>query len=144
VDNGEWYDIKFFIPDGRWFTRHINGGDFRVVRTGTPFHELSIASVKAENIGTNAIAKPKAQATYFHRCISMSNYPSRNLLKYRPLFQCFRTIQCLQAISQNTSGDYEVIVVDDGSPDFPCSWLAGIPRLRFVRLERNSGFSIRV
>jgi O-antigen biosynthesis protein len=50
------------------------------------------------------------------------------------------TLNCLKSISENTSGDYEVIVVDDCSTDNTKNELSQIKNLRLIRNESNSGF----
>ncbi len=51
------------------------------------------------------------------------------------------TVACLRAIVQHSAAvDFEVIVVDDASPDATATVLPGIPGLRYLTNERNLGF----
>lgn len=51
------------------------------------------------------------------------------------------TKACIEAIRRNTSGDYEIVVVDNGSSDATGSELKQTADLRVVRVPRNLGFS---
>ncbi len=50
------------------------------------------------------------------------------------------TLNCLKAVIENTQGNYEVIVVDDGSTDDTYKVLSKIKNLRLLRNKRNLGF----
>jgi len=51
------------------------------------------------------------------------------------------TKECLKAIYDNTSGEYEVILIDNGSnPAFVCNWDKAV----IIRNEENKGFPIAV
>lgn len=50
------------------------------------------------------------------------------------------TFSCLASIARNTSGDFEVIVVDDASPEPLAEALAGVEGVRFERNAENQGF----
>ncbi len=52
------------------------------------------------------------------------------------------TAACLQAIRESTDGRYEVIVIDNGSPDQTLAYLARCIGVRTIRLPRNEGFAI--
>ena len=55
--------------------------------------------------------------------------------------QLEHTLRCLRALAELASQTpFEVIVVDDGSPDDSARVLAGIPGLRFHGRDRNGGF----
>ena len=52
------------------------------------------------------------------------------------------TKRCLAALSQNTPpGQYETILVDDGSEDPDAGTFASMPGIRLVRAEDNQGFT---
>lgn len=54
---------------------------------------------------------------------------------------CEYTVNCLRSIIENTGGiDYEVIVVDDASPDNTHTLLATAKNLRVLANEKNKGF----
>lgn len=50
------------------------------------------------------------------------------------------TLRCLDSIAENTDGDYEVIVMDDCSPEPEIAQLARVPHLRVHRNDSNLGF----
>jgi GT2 family glycosyltransferase len=50
------------------------------------------------------------------------------------------TFSCLASIARNTRGDFEVIVVDDASPEPLAAALAGVEGVRFERNAANQGF----
>jgi GT2 family glycosyltransferase len=51
------------------------------------------------------------------------------------------TYACLRSVAQNSQGiPYEVIVVDDASPDESRSFLKQIPGIHLVELDKNLGF----
>ncbi len=50
------------------------------------------------------------------------------------------TYACLESIADNTTGAYEVIVVDDCSTDITAEMLRGVGGVRVMRNERNLGF----
>jgi len=51
------------------------------------------------------------------------------------------TYTCLKSIHANTTmGAYEIVVVDDGSPEPAVSALSPVTGVRFLRNERNEGF----
>jgi GT2 family glycosyltransferase len=53
--------------------------------------------------------------------------------------------ECLASLRQQTTRGHEIIVVDDGSTDDTCAFLAKeYPDVRVVRLETNSGFCVAV
>jgi GT2 family glycosyltransferase len=61
--------------------------------------------------------------------------PTRNARAY--------LAQCLESISRHPPKlDYEIIVVDIGSDDGTCAWLAEAwPQVQIIRLEGNQGFT---
>ncbi|MCK5359412.1 MAG: glycosyltransferase family 2 protein [Gammaproteobacteria bacterium] len=140
-----WRKFEFSIPDGRWQTRQINGGDFRIVRDGGPLDKLMITSAKA--IVSSAQHSFQQQTSFlsvpdFRQKIDMQETEEPEVSIIIPMFtRVGYTIQCLQAISANTSGKFEVIVIDDGSPDDSPSWLAAFSGIKFVFLVTNQGFS---
>jgi GT2 family glycosyltransferase len=146
VGDGAWHDHEFSISDGRWHTRYVNGGDFRVVRSGNHATEIRIGAVVVEDTGarTGARSTPAAlRAPCMNSPVALTRTSSPAASIIIPMYgRLGYTIQCLQAISDTTTGAFEVIVVDDGSPENPCSWLAGIPHLRFLRREHNGGFAV--
>jgi len=58
--------------------------------------------------------------------------PVYNLLPY--------TRECLAALEENTSSDYELIVVDNGSTDGTRDWLRSVPGATILTNEANLGF----
>lgn len=54
--------------------------------------------------------------------------------------QLAHTLGCLRALSAPSAIPFEVIVVDDASPDATADVLPGIPHLRYHRLPENVGF----
>ncbi|HET8585052.1 MAG TPA: glycosyltransferase, partial [Casimicrobiaceae bacterium] len=50
------------------------------------------------------------------------------------------TYSCLASIARHTRGEFEVIVVDDASPEPLAAALAGVRGVRFERNDRNVGF----
>jgi O-antigen biosynthesis protein len=50
------------------------------------------------------------------------------------------TIQCLRSLYENTTGNYEVIIVDDASTDETEGKLSKVRNIRLVRNEENTGF----
>jgi GT2 family glycosyltransferase/glycosyltransferase involved in cell wall biosynthesis len=50
------------------------------------------------------------------------------------------TYSCLASIARHTSGEFEVIVVDDASPEPLAAALADVRGVRFERNDRNVGF----
>ena len=50
------------------------------------------------------------------------------------------TINCLKSISDNTKGDYEVIVVDDCSSDQTAKQLSKVNNLCLIKNDKNLGF----
>ena len=58
--------------------------------------------------------------------------PAYNKWKY--------TLNCLKSISENTAGDYEVVVIDDASTDETATGLSNVKNLNLVRNEQNMGF----
>ncbi|HLF78720.1 MAG TPA: glycosyltransferase family 2 protein [Dehalococcoidia bacterium] len=51
--------------------------------------------------------------------------------------------RCLQTVSEHMEGEYEVIVVDNASPDASAEMVAGeFPYVRLLRNSRNEGFAI--
>ena len=53
---------------------------------------------------------------------------------------CQYTLNCLKSISENTEGDFEVVVVDDCSTDGTKDILSKVKNLRLIRKKHNSGF----
>lgn len=52
---------------------------------------------------------------------------------------------CLEALRRQTYGDFEVVVVDNGSADGSQAWLReSYPDVRLIELSRNRGFSVAV
>jgi GT2 family glycosyltransferase len=50
--------------------------------------------------------------------------------------------ECLESLLRQAFADFEVIVVDDASPDGSAEIVAGeFPTMRLIRLERNGGFA---
>ncbi|MEZ0371781.1 MAG: glycosyltransferase family 2 protein [Candidatus Sericytochromatia bacterium] len=61
-----------------------------------------------------------------------------------PHYNRFELLQrCLSGLRQQSSGDFEILLVDDGSDQAPPAWLQDWirhwPRLRWLPLARNSG-----
>ena len=54
--------------------------------------------------------------------------------------QPLATFTCLKSISVHTAGAYEVIVIDDASPEAAAEALSEVRGVRFVRNETNLGF----
>lgn len=52
------------------------------------------------------------------------------------------TLNCLKSILKNTTGDYEVIVIDDCSSDDTGKVLPRINNLRLIKNDNNSGFLV--
>jgi len=50
------------------------------------------------------------------------------------------TVNCLKSISDNTTGSFEVVIVDDASTDETANQLKNIPNLTIVRNKENQGF----
>ena len=50
------------------------------------------------------------------------------------------TLNCLKSISENTSGDYEVVVIDDASNDKTAKILSRVKGLNLLRNKQNAGF----
>jgi len=144
--DGDWKVCSFTIPDGCWLTRRVNGGDFRVVYTGENNAGLCIAGAALQNLSaidepedrpdTRLVPPPMRQPARLPATVA----PRVSIVI--PMFmRVGYTLQCLQAISIGTDPDYEVIIVDDASPDSPCGWLATIPNLRFSCLQENKGYA---
>ena len=51
------------------------------------------------------------------------------------------TIDCIESIRQSTYQNYEIIVVDNNSPDHSGKNLSQLEGIRFLQLEENLGFS---
>jgi O-antigen biosynthesis protein len=93
---------------------------------------------------------PKLKLPKFDNCIQQhfldvislpvsSSNPSVSIII--PVFnQLVYTLNCLTSISENNTGDYEVIVVDDCSTDGTIKTLSQIKNLRLIRKDTNSGF----
>jgi O-antigen biosynthesis protein len=58
--------------------------------------------------------------------------PAYNQLTY--------TLNCLKSVSENTDGDYEVVVIDDASTDGTGKALSRIKNIQLITNERNEGF----
>ena len=58
-----------------------------------------------------------------------------------PVHNQFRyTVDCLNSVLHTTTGNYEVIVVDDASTDQTRSRLGTVPNLTLIRNDNNQGF----
>jgi O-antigen biosynthesis protein len=58
-----------------------------------------------------------------------------------PVYNKWRyTANCLKSVLENTTGEYEVIVVDDASSDETARVLSRVQNLRLIGNERNAGF----
>ena len=58
-----------------------------------------------------------------------------------PVFNKFQyTLNCLKSISDNTTGSFEVVIVDDASTDGTANQLKNIPNLTIIRNKENLGF----
>jgi O-antigen biosynthesis protein len=85
-----------------------------------------------------SISQSKARVTKL-QFTAFSNKPDVSIVI--PVYNKVEyTINCLDSITKNTSGEYEVIVVDDCSSDDTSRILPKIKNLRFVRNKINSGF----
>lgn len=62
--------------------------------------------------------------------------PVYNQLKY--------TKMCLGSIWQYTSGDYEIIVINNGSQDATKEYLEQIPQIKKVHNNKNLGFAVAI
>jgi GT2 family glycosyltransferase len=58
--------------------------------------------------------------------------PAYNKWKY--------TLNCLKSIAENTTGDYEVVVVDDASTDETADVLSKVQNLHLITNKQNAGF----
>jgi GT2 family glycosyltransferase len=132
----DWQTLRFAIDDAR-FCRSLHGADFRVVSSGPPKIPLVLRRARVSvresdrtktSFGTSTIEFAESSAPQVSIII-----PTRDRLDLLR--------QCLQALYANTPMVYEVIVVDDGSPEGTLNSLDNVAGLRTLRLPVNVGFA---
>ena len=73
--------------------------------------------------------------------LEVATSPAPNVSIVIPAFgEALLTFSCLASIARHTAGAYEVIVVDDASPQPLATALADVKGVRFERNETNLGF----
>ncbi len=136
---GGWHVIRFSIDDGR-FCRLAHGADFRVVSSrpvGVPLRIRQVRlSIRGDGQITASAPKPDVSDLAFGEaadpCVSII-IPTRNRFDLLS--------DCLRGVRGNTTGPYEVVIVDNGSSDGTAEALRPIAGLRLLELGHNFGFA---
>jgi GT2 family glycosyltransferase len=132
----DWQRLRFTIDDAR-FCRSLHGADFRVVSTGTPETRLV---VRRARVAVRESDRARALAETSRIEFPESRSPQVSIIiPTRDRLDLLR--QCLLALHANTPEVYEVVIVDDGSPQDISSALNSVAGLRKVRLPVNAGFA---
>ena len=140
-----WRDYSFIIND-LTCTKRINGSDFRVVctqRANRPFYVHSVTVRRA--LSTDPKTHPFNLATELTEAVKTLYFdcpanPDVSIII--PFFGgLLFTQQCLLYLRQNTLENFEVILVDDGSPVEVSTALRSIPGIRLISNSENLGFS---
>jgi GT2 family glycosyltransferase len=132
----DWQTLRFTIDDAR-FCRSLHGTDFRVVSSGTPETHLVVRRARV-----SVHESDRARAFSGTSRIEFPENPSLQvsiIIPTRDRLDLLR--QCLLGLHANTPPVYEVIVVDDGSPQGISNSLDSVAGLCKVRLPVNVGFA---
>jgi O-antigen biosynthesis protein len=135
------YRLAFRSPDAvaRLMRLYRRGGVAALVRRAsieliatTP--DLALRTIK------DADALPSQPQMIRSLCLSTSSRPTVSIII--PVYgQHLTTFACLKSIAEHPPSDsYEVIVMDDASPDPASDILSSVEGVRFVRNSLNQGF----
>lgn len=144
-NTGRWVRFDFDLPDAN-FRRRVNGADFRVVmgrKAGESMHIRSITVVSSASRRAAETAPGRQERAVNKRRVTGLRRDDRPEVSIvvPVLDQLAYTLQCLDHVSVNTAGSYEVIVVDDGSGARTLEALSEIEGLRVIRNPANRGFA---
>lgn len=88
-----------------------------------------------------AVVRAPADLAGFARSTRLAAAAAPRVSIVVPAFNHVReTLECVAAVAAHTSGEYEVLVVDDGSKDESGALLPLVANLRYLRNEENRGF----
>ncbi|MFT5115761.1 MAG: GT2 family glycosyltransferase [Candidatus Azotimanducaceae bacterium] len=150
VNDGKKKRFSFYLHDAD-FNRRVNGADFRVVmakETGLPMyiHQVNITD-DSENSELNSESTIDRNLYQYPIALDPNNIelhcsesPEISIIMptyNRPEF----TLQCLNYLAQNTTANYEIILVDDGSDLATSDVIRKIRNIKFLWHAVNKGYA---
>jgi GT2 family glycosyltransferase len=137
MPGGGWEMCAFQIPDPR-FCRSVNGADLRIVSDRPAGDVLRLRSARVEALSTGS----DETATAPVEAIAFPEVKTPEVTVVIPVFNRLElTLQCLASLRANTSGEFEIIVVSDGSTDATAAVLSGLAGIRLIENDVNRGFA---
>jgi len=144
---GQFSNFTFTVPDP-CFSRRINGADFRIVMTQQAGLPMFIAYINISlDFADHAFTYAHREERNDHWTRSESNIsfgvpacPECSIII--PVYNSLDfTLQCLRYLQANTTGEFEVIIVDDGSNVSTRTTLSEIEGVQIVHQKSNLGFA---
>ncbi len=146
---GRWRTASFRLDD--WlFSRRCNNADFRICVVPEPGADFCVSRVAVTRTSAKPVAAPPETGGSKRVTTGAGPAPVRFDVELEPDVSVIipvhglqsYTASCLAALREATEGRYEVIVVDDASPDGTSEYLAACKGVRVVHHDTNRGFAV--